>query len=69
MGADDATATWKDLKASGWKIVKGVDKITKNINDVLFNSESDNGYKRNYIKEQIMVMWICLCFCWYRRLE
>ena len=49
-GGDDATATWKDLKASGWKIVKGVDKITKNINDVLFNSESDNGYKAQLYK-------------------
>ena len=49
-GGDDATATRKDLKASGWKIVKGVDKITKNINDVLFNSESDNGYKAQLYK-------------------
>ncbi len=38
MGGDDATVTRKDLRASGWRIVKGVDKITKNINDVLLNS-------------------------------
>ena len=49
-GGDDATTTRKDLRASGWKIVKGVDKITKNINDVLLNSESDNGYKAQLYK-------------------
>ena len=48
MGGDDATVTRKDLRASGWRIVKGVDKITKNINDVLLNSESDNGYKAQF---------------------
>ncbi len=48
IGGDDATVTRKDLRASGWRIVKGVDKITKKINDVLLNSESDNGYKAQF---------------------
>ena len=63
MGGDDATTTRKDLRASGWKIVKGVDKITKSINDVLLNSEFDTAYKAQlYKRANHGHVEFCLCF-------
>lgn len=62
-GGDDATTTRKDLRAFGWKIVKGVDKITKNINDVLLNSEFDTAYKAQlYKRTNHGHVEFCLCF-------